>query len=222
MARTSQARPRYACSSAKSTYYKFSNIAHVIILCNAVRGGILLSKASIPIGCEVFMGCARTATGSRGVPWGRHAAWCFLCGFLFRLPAGGAIPVPQSGSSGGPTPLSFGNQEVGSKSEPQTINLQNTGLTVLVFTSIQASANFTQTNTCQPSVTVGGNCNISVTFNPSTTGPLSGTLQVHSNAAGPPYVVNLSGTGVVPPPDVSPATLAFNNQDVGTKSATQQ
>jgi hypothetical protein len=110
----------------------------------------------------------------------------------------------------------------GPRVPPQTIHLQNTGTTVLTFNSVQATVNSAQTNTCQPSVAVGGNCDIKVTFNPSAIGPLTGTLTVSTNAAGPPYVVDLSGTGILPAPKVSPESLTFNNQSVGTTSDAQQ
>jgi hypothetical protein len=110
---------------------------------------------------------------------------------------------------------------VGTRSSPRTIQLQNTGATVLEFTNIQASANFAQTNTCQPSVPVGGKCSIDVYFTPATSGPVTGTLTVNSNAPGPPYVVDLSGTGIVAGLSLSPIRLDFGGQAVSTTSASQ-
>ena len=117
--------------------------------------------------------------------------------------------------------LSFGNQQVGTSSSPQTAQVQNTGSGLLTFTSIQASANFTESDNCQPSVAAGASCTINVTFSPTTIGPLTGTLTLTDNASGSPQVVQLSGTGVLPAPNVSPAGLSFGNQLVGTVSASQ-
>ena len=146
---------------------------------------------------------------------------CILLVSIVSLPGGGALPQVTAGP-GGPGPLSFGYLQVGTRSSPQAIHLQNTGVTLLVITSIQATANFAETDNCKPSVAMGANCTIEVTFNPSTSGPLTGTLTVTSNTAGPPYVVQLNGIGMLPAPEVSPANLTFNNQAAGTTSAPQQ
>ena len=167
------------------------------------------------------MGCTRNVTRRSRVPLGRNAAVCFLFVFLFSPVGNKAFPQNPSDSAG-PSPLSFGYQQVGTHSAPQSIHLQNTGLTPLVFTTIQASANFAESNNCQPSLAVGAHCSIDVTFNPSTSGPLTGTLTVTSNTPGPPYVVGLSGTGILPAPNVSPANLNFNDQAAGATSAAQQ
>ena len=167
------------------------------------------------------MGCKRDAFGRRRILSGRHVAVCFLLVSVVSLADEKAFPQGGAGS-GGPGPFSFGYQQVDTRSSPQAIHLQNTGVTVLVITSIQATANFGETDNCKPSVAVGANCTIEVTFNPTTSGPLTGTLTVTSNTAGPPYVVQLNGTGILPAPEVSPANLNFNNQVAGTTSAPQQ
>jgi hypothetical protein len=121
--------------------------------------------------------------------------------------------LPNSG-------LSFGNQVVGTPSTPQTVQVQNTGSAVLAFTSIQASADFTESDNCRPSVAVGASCTISVTFDPPAEGPLTGTLTLTDNAGDSPETVQLSGTGIVlTPPTISPSlSLEFGNIPVGTTS----
>ena len=110
---------------------------------------------------------------------------------------------------------------MGTQSSPQSVHFQNTGLTVLVFTKIQVTQNFAETDTCKPSLAVGANCDVKVTFNPMAVGPLTGTLTVTTNAPGPPYEVNLSGTGTQTAPNITPASLTFNDQAVRTTSAPQ-
>ncbi len=94
-----------------------------------------------------------------------------------------------------PTNLNFGTVTVGQSSSPQTVTLSNTGNQALSITSIGASGDFTQSNTCGSSVAAGASCAISVVFTPSTTGTRTGTLSVADNAAGSPQTVSLTGTG---------------------------
>jgi hypothetical protein len=94
--------------------------------------------------------------------------------------------------------LTFGDEEEGSTSEPLLITLTNTGTAPLTITSIAASANFTETNTCGTTLAVGANCAINVTLAPSTTGSVSGTITFTDNAAGSPQTVSLKGTAVTP------------------------
>jgi hypothetical protein len=131
------------------------------------------------------------------------------------------IQAPLAGVS--TSLLTFGPQNVGSTSTPQAVTLTNTGNPALTITSITPSANFGQTNNCGGSVEAGGSCTINVTFTPTATGPLSGTLTITDNSGGVPgttQTVNLKGTGVsVPLASVSPSSLAFGNETVPTTSA---
>jgi hypothetical protein len=52
-----------------------------------------------------------------------------------------------------------------------------------------------QGNTCTTNVTAGGSCAISVSFGPTASGSRSAILQIVSNAASSPDLVQLSGTG---------------------------
>jgi len=168
------------------------------------------------------MGYARKA--SCEVRESRRAIEGLLLAILFGVAGWDATPawITAFPQGGGPAPMDFGNQEVGTHSPSHSFKLFNTGATVLVFHSVQATANFGETDTCKPAVSVGGNCEISVTFDPTTVGPLTGTLTVTTNATGPPYVVKLSGTGTTSPPTVSPISVSFENQSVGSTSNPQE
>lgn len=91
--------------------------------------------------------------------------------------------------------LSFGNQLLGSTSATQSVTLTNTGNATLNITSIAASGDFSQTNTCGTSVNAGANCSINVTFTPSVVGSRSGTITITDNAPTSPQTINLSGAG---------------------------
>ncbi len=98
-----------------------------------------------------------------------------------------------------PTNLSFGNQEVKTTSAIQSITLSNYGTTTLGITNISASLDFGQTNTCNSTLASGASCTINVTFTPSQTGCLTGTLLVADGAADSPQMVALSGACGAPP-----------------------
>jgi len=138
----------------------------------------------------------------------------------FKFPTcGGAAPT----ASLSPTSLTFASQNVGSTSAAQTITLSNGGTAALTITSIAASGDYAQTNTCGTSVAAGANCTISVTFTPTAAGTRTGTITVTDNAAGSPQTASLTGTGtaVGPSAALSPTSLTFASQTVGTTSAAQ-
>lgn len=94
-----------------------------------------------------------------------------------------------------PGSLTFASQALGSTSSVQLVTLTNPGPTPLNITSINASGDFTQTNTCGNSVSPATNCMISVTFSPTVTGNRVGTISITDNATGSPQSIPLSGTG---------------------------
>jgi hypothetical protein len=93
------------------------------------------------------------------------------------------------------TSLTFASQLVGSTSAAQTVTLNNTGNAALSVTSIVASGDYAQTNTCGTSVAAGANCTISVTFTPTATGTRTGAITITDNTSGSPHIVSLTGTG---------------------------
>jgi len=112
------------------------------------------------------------------------------------------------------------------------VTLTNSGGATLSITSIALTganaSNFAQTNTCGSSVAAGANCTISVKFTPSASGSRTASLSITDNASGSPQTVSLSGTGTQTAgtgttalASLSPTSLAFGNQSVGTTSTTQ-
>jgi len=130
-----------------------------------------------------------------------------------------AVP-PNAGLS--PGSLKFAPQDVGTSSAPQPVTLSNTGPVPLAVSSIVASGDFAQTNNCNGAVAAGGSCTINVTFAPTGTGTLNGTLTITDNSNGVPgsqQTVSLSGTGYNPGATLSPASLNFGAQPINTSSA---
>jgi hypothetical protein len=95
-----------------------------------------------------------------------------------------------------PASLAFGNQTQGTSSAAQAIALKNTGTAALTGIAISLSTNYSSTTTCGSSLDAGASCTVSVTFSPTITGSLPGTVVISDNAANSPQSVALSGTGV--------------------------
>jgi hypothetical protein len=147
----------------------------------------------------------------------------------------GSQTVALSGTAVAPsdalTPASmlFVPQQFGTISAPQPATLSNNGIAPLSITIAIVGTNplnFKQTNTCGTlpiTLPAGGTCTINVTFTPNgvTTTPVATlTVAAHSGA----YVLAaktaaLSGEGQPQTPSISPTSLAFTPQKVGTSSA---
>jgi sugar lactone lactonase YvrE len=97
-----------------------------------------------------------------------------------------------------PTSLNFGDVKVGQKSSPMPVTLQNTGSNDLVISSIGTSGVFTQTNNCPASTSSlvpSASCTVEVTFTPTKTGAVNGTLTISDNGFYAKQTVKLTGTG---------------------------
>jgi FG-GAP-like repeat/Abnormal spindle-like microcephaly-assoc'd, ASPM-SPD-2-Hydin len=143
-----------------------------------------------------------------------------------------AIPLTGSGVSGpflqlSPTHAYLGSANVGSTNGPQTVTLSNTGNSSLTITNIVISGanagDFAQSNSCGSGLAVSTSCNVSVSFTAKGGGTRTATLAITDNAPGSPHTVNLTGTGSTAQGTLalSPTSLTFATQSVGTASAAQ-
>ncbi len=130
------------------------------------------------------------------------------------LPLSGVGVLPAVTFS--PASLTFPTQVVCTSSKAQKVTLTNTGLGILTVSNIVASGQFSQKNTCPATLKPNAKCTISVTFDPTTIGALTGSVSVSDNAPGNPQGVTLNGTGTYI--ELTPASLNFGNQPVNTKS----
>ncbi len=136
--------------------------------------------------------------------------------------------VPLSGAgvtsavSLSPSSLSFPTQEVGTTSPPQNLTLTNLASVALNISSIVSSnPDFAESDDCVPSVPPAGSCTLAITFTPSQDNPEDGTITIASDAPDSPQVLSICGNGIVPAVALSPASLNFGAQPVGTASAPQ-
>lgn len=140
------------------------------------------------------------------------------------LSSDGSIAVGGAGATGGtagrlgrvyvyqtaplasvsPANLNFGNQQVGTTSNPQPVTLTNQGSTPLTLplaiTGVGASTPFgTSTNCIAASpLAAGASCTEQITFTPAAVGAANGMLTFTDNSAnvlGSAQMVNLSGAG---------------------------
>jgi hypothetical protein len=98
-----------------------------------------------------------------------------------------------------PTSLSFGTQSVNTKSAPQQVELTNTASAALTISNVyvegQNWTSFAQTNNCGSSIPAGGQCTLTVTFDPVKKGSLKADLDVYDSGGGTFQTVTLSGSG---------------------------
>jgi hypothetical protein len=92
----------------------------------------MLSKTFLTSGQEVIMGCNGKGSGVCLVLSGRPAWAVFLVFALVGGGAGKALAQAPTGSDDAST-LTFGDQQVGTRSDSQPIHLQNTGKVVLAI-----------------------------------------------------------------------------------------
>ena len=119
-----------------------------------------------------------------------------------------------------PTVLTFANATGGA----QAVTLTNAGTVTLNISSIAIGGNFVESHDCGSAVPVGASCTISVTFAPlATTAAVSaGALTINDDAVGSPQSLPITGPMVTSATAVlSPKSLAFVDQAVGTRSSAQ-
>jgi len=131
--------------------------------------------------------------------------------------------VPQTTMTVSPTTLNFSGQPLQTVSSPQTVTVTNTGATNLTVSSISINGDFFETDNCGNAIAASGTCQISVTFDPSTSGTRSGTLTISANIAGGQETVSLSGTGTTQSAIVVlPNSVNFGDLQVATVSTAQE
>jgi hypothetical protein len=124
-----------------------------------------------------------------------------------------------------PTALAF-QSSMNVTSAAQTLTVTNSGGSPVTLNGVTlggTNANqFAQTSTCPASLATATSCTITVTFRPNTTGlTKTATLTVNAAAPATSQTVSLTGTVLAPSYTVTPTSLTFAAQTVGTTSAAQ-
>jgi len=124
-----------------------------------------------------------------------------------------------------PASLFFNWALTATSSGAQTVTLTNTGTGPLTIQSIVATGDFTQSNNCGTAVRPGNGCTLNVTFHPTAAGTRAGAVTISDDATptGAHQTVSLTGSGsaTVPQFSVTPESIQFPEQAVGSTSAAQ-
>lgn len=163
--------------------------------------------------CSINVSFTPTATGARS---GNLSVTDNASGSPQITSLGGTGTAPAASLA--PSSLSFGNQLVGTTSVAQAVILSNSGTAPLSIISISLTGDYAQNNNCGTGLPIGTSCTINVTFLPTVTGSRTGTLSVMDNASGSPQTTALNGTGAFTAASLSPSSLTFSSQSLGTTS----
>ena len=187
---------------------------------SAVRGG------TAPCGSTIAPNSQCTLSVSFSPAWDGQAKGGVALSF------GGAfspLVVSVSGNGVGgtsspfvfsPTLLPFSNVVVGTTSVAKTVKVTNSSSSTVSITSIVPSADYATTTMgskpCGATLAAGATCTVGVTFSPTAAGTIFGSLTFTGSSS----IMNLSGAAVLPV-TLSPISVSFGTQAVGTTSAAQ-
>jgi hypothetical protein len=126
----------------------------------------------------------------------------------------GLQPVTLSASS-----VNFGNVLIGSKTTAAPVTLNNNQGVPLtnINISISGSTAYSQVNTCGSSIPANGQCTITVSIDPTTTGVINGTVNITDSASNSPQSISLTATALKAVA-LNPPSVGFGNQTVNTTS----
>lgn len=127
-------------------------------------------------------------------------------------------PSPLTAS---PTTLNFGAVAVG-RSGQLGVTLTNTASLPIPFGQITLPASYSIDSTSCPAVgdplAAGQSCTLILSFTPALPGSRSDTLLVNTSATAAPIAIALTGTGLAPQLQITPATLVFGDTAIGSSS----
>ena len=99
-----------------------------------------------------------------------------------------------------PPALDFGDQTVGTTSDPQTATITNTGSVALHISGVAIKgthfADFAETSTCGTKLAAGESCAVNVTFTPTAKRDRHAALLIVDDGGDSPQPVHLTGTGL--------------------------
>jgi hypothetical protein len=118
------------------------------------------------------------------------------------------------------TSLNFGLLKLGLTSAPQTVTVSNVSGHPATFSSIAASGDYAETNTCPATLEAGQQCAIDVTFKPTGAGTRNGAVTLADDSPGSPtQTIALSGTGETLAFGFTPASVNFGGVLVGSSGS---
>jgi hypothetical protein len=122
-----------------------------------------------------------------------------------------------------PSSLSFAPQAVQTQSAAQTVTVTNSGSIPVVVSQTAVGGDYSATNNCGASISVGGSCSVVVSFTPTAIGVRKATLTIYANIAEGQLVVPVSGTGIAGAAVVlSPTSVGFGSSLLGVATTPAQ
>lgn len=113
-----------------------------------------------------------------------------------------------------PITVDFPINIVGYSDGQYQITVTNISQNSVSIQSIQASAPFTETNNCPPTLGPNGNCQVEVSVTPQQVGQFSGNLTVNFSGKGSPQIVGLTAAAETRI-QFSPSPVNFGQQTIG-------
>ena len=183
-------------------------------------GNCEISVAFTPHGTGSFQAEVDVIDNSGGIAGAKQ---------VIALSGTGVAPAPIVNIT--PLSLTFGILAVGTSSAAQMITLKNLGSTALTLSQLLLTGNDAASFAIAPAGTscptsggalaIAASCIVAINFSPQTPGPNNANLSFVDNASGSPQIIPLSGTAIAPTISISPTSLTFAPQSVGTSSAPQ-
>ena len=109
-------------------------------------------------------------------------------------PPGLSRPAASDGLVRMPKILRFGTIRMGHR-QTRLIKFASEGSAPVQIFSIEATGDFSSTNSCPPILAPGQSCNLEVSFTPLTKGVRGGSILIRDDAAGSPHSIVLMGHG---------------------------
>ncbi len=188
----------------------------------SVTGGTCGSSLGAGASCTITVTFAPTSNGTIDGALAIATGGAFspqLVALSGKGKSGPTVPLTFN-----PTTLKFSSTGIGATSAAKTITVTNGSASSVTINALSGSANYAVTGSgsspCGGALAASAKCTLSVTFTPSDTGSNKGAIAISTSGAGSPQIVDVSGTGELPVA-VSPASLAFGDQKVGTTSGSK-
>jgi len=132
------------------------------------------------------------------------------------------LTVPTTSIRLSTASLNFGSLQVGQQSAPQTVTMTNFGKSAVSITNIGVGAGFSQSNNCPQSLAPGGQCAITIVFQPGEPITYNSNLLITDSDPASPQEVALTGVGLADARvKLSAYYVGFGGQIFGTTSAAQ-
>lgn len=154
----------------------------------------LASQASCTVSVTFNPTSANMVTGGIQANFGTNSGIdLYVTGTGSSGTTGGGGPLTLSPSNG----FFFNGQIYKRPSTPQTLKVYNGNSSSITVSSVSSSnSSYIQTNNCIGTLAPYGSCSVSITFDPQTTGTITGSISILSSGSSSAQSVSMTGTGI--------------------------